>query len=699
MIHKVNICLIFIALTIFSCKTKTENKAPISGNHLINESSAYLLQHAHNPVDWYPWSDAALEKAKKENKLMIISIGYSSCHWCHVMEKESFSDTAVSRFMNEHFVCIKVDREERPDIDNVYMSDCQKANPGACGWPLNAITNSEGKTVWVTTYLSKEEWLNALKSIQSNYDEDPNEVEKMTRNFYRGEEFFSDSKSGKSEFKDDILLKQIEIINTELDYVNGGKKTDIKFPLPSLLRACLEIGTRQNNPKLIQFVETTLSKISNGGMQDQLEGGFARYSTDPLWKVPHFEKMLYDNAQLISMYSFIYQKTKKPYYKKIIDKTLNFINKEMTSTEGGFYASFDADSEHEEGKYYVWTLDEIKNALQDQKELNLAISFYGFTKEGNWEHGKNVLAQAVDKNQFLKDNKITENEFDNQLASIQQKLLAAKSNRKKPNLDKKIICSWNAMMTRAYADAAMALSSEDYKSKALKSGEFILKNLLKDSTQLYRTINQEKTSALAFLDDYAFVIDAFIRLYELSFDEKWLNIANQLMHHVLENYSHSDNSLFYYNDSKSSNVGVRKIEIDDQVIPSSNSVICDNLHKLGLYFDEPDMINRSQNMLNIIFNDKIKNGPSFYTNWLRIYQEYSKPMYEVAIVGDKSNEKRNELAQYYIPHMILLGGNNEGTLELLKEKLQEGETYIYVCRNKVCKLPVQEVAKAIPLIQ
>ena len=681
-----------------SCKTKTTQETD-SSNHLKHENSAYLLQHAQNPVDWYPWSDAAMQKAKEEKKLIIVSIGYSSCHWCHVMEKESFSDTTVSRFMNSHFVSIKVDREERPDVDNMYMSDCQRSNGGACGWPLNAITNSEGKTIWVTTYLSKDEWLKALQSIQAAYQEDPNEIEKMTRNFGQSNDEFSIAKEANLKFETSKISEMTKAIKNELDFVNGGKKTDIKFPLPSLLRSCYEVGFRQKDNSLLSFTETTLDKLLAGGIHDQLEGGFSRYSTDPLWKVPHFEKMLYDNAQLASMYSLAYQKTKKPSYLYTLQKLLKFTEQNLRSPESGFYSSIDADSDHQEGKYYAWTMDEIKNAITSEQDQNLLIDYYSITSNGNWEHNKNVLIQSADKTALTKKYKLPLDSIQSKIEALNLKLIAAKSNRTKPHLDKKIICSWSSMMTKSYADAFAATGNTAYKDIAISSGDFLINYMLHDSTKLYRSFSNGKHGSMGFLDDYAFCIDAFIRLYEISFDEKWLYLAKNLSEFAIANFSVENNPYFYYSSTSDNKVNTRKIEMDDQVTPSSNSVMCDNLHRLGLYFNIASYVARSQEMVYHVIAEKAESDPFFYSNWLRIYHEFATPMYEVAIVGENVTALQNEILSHYIPHMILLGGKNEGTLELLKEKLQEGDTYIYVCKNKVCKLPVNNVQKAIPLIQ
>lgn len=694
------ILLLFFSLT--SCKTINNAKQQESANHLIHETSAYLLEHAHNPVDWYPWGDEALNKAKNESKLLIISIGYSSCHWCHVMEKESFSDTAVSRIMNKSFVSIKVDREERPDIDNIYMTACQIANRnGGCGWPLNAIALPDGRPVWVGSYLQRNDWMKLLNQVNDLYHEDQNELHKMAMQIanHLQTDYKFDLSANKVSFDEKTVQSLNAKISGELDYTLGGKLGRPKFPMPVLMQYALEYSKYSGDPKSATWVKTTLDKMMNGGIYDQLAGGFARYSTDDKWKIPHFEKMLYDNAQLISVYANAYKLNKTESYKRLLEQTISFMQTDFSDQQGRYFSSFDADSEGEEGKFYAWTQQEIKQVLADEKTFEIFNELYNITAGGNWEHGKNVL--SIDKSPALVAKKfnISEQDLQSVLQNGYSKLLQARKTRHAPHRDEKIISAWNAMMVCGLADAYTALGDETYLAQAIKTGNFLKSEMLSPDHKMYRTYKAGKKGEYAFLDDYAFTIQCFIKLYEVSFDETWLQTAKSLCDYVIANFSDEEKVYFYYNSSLDPVLIARKKEIDDQVIPASNSVMCDVLHKLGLYLYNKDYLQRSENMLTYIISNPASAYPVYHSNWVRIYMEYSKPLFEVAIVGPEFKKLQKEMLAAYLPQSIFMGGATEGSLELLKEKLQEGQTFIYVCRNKVCKLPVKEVSKAIELMK
>lgn len=693
------VLLCFYAL--FSCNSGKNQTGTKSGNHLIHESSAYLLQHAHNPVDWYPWSDEALQKAIAEKKLMIISIGYSSCHWCHVMERETFSDTSVSRIMNADFVNIKVDREERPDIDNIYMNACQIMNPdGGCGWPLNAIALPDGRPVWVGTYLTRDEWMGLLKQITELYHEDQNDLQKIANqisNHLQMDHRFKLT-SEKLEFKEADLKEIQRALMNNLDLQSGGKKGDIKFPLPPLIRYMMEYSQFSKETAPSTWHQITIQNLVQGGLFDQLSGGFARYSTDAQWKVPHFEKMLYDNAQLTSVLSDALKMQSNATYRRYLDKNLQFLMKEFTAGDGKYYSSFDAESEGEEGKYYVWTFQEIKQILTDETEFQRAVTVYGLTESGNWEKGKNVLRMVQPVETLAKKMGLKLLEFYQQVDGINAKLETARKLKPAPKRDEKIVCSWNALTAIGFADAYAATGQELYREEAIKIASFIQKDLLTPDMKLYRTFSKGKASQMAFLDDYAATVLAFIRLYEISFDEQWLNASRALCDQVIKQFSDEEGVYFYYNEKDGAKLIARKKEMIDQVLPSSNSMMADALHKLGLYFYDHNYLQRSQHMVKGIMEGPGKQDPVFYGNWLRLYLQFVKPPYEVAIVGSDFAKLQKQMLSNYTPHAILLGGSNEGTLELLKEKLQEGSTYIYVCRNKVCKLPVTSVEEALKLM-
>ncbi len=690
----------FLAVGFGSCKRDSKH-AKAKQNHLAGETSVYLLQHAHNPVDWYPWKEEALQKSKRENKLIIVSIGYSSCHWCHVMERESFSDTAVSRIMNRNFVSIKVDREERPDIDNVYMTACQILNQdGGCGWPLNAVCLPDGRPVWVGTYVPKDDWIKLIEQIHSLFIEDVNELELIASQIQNHLEV---SHKFEVETQKPFEIKALDSFHqqvlTSFDFIEGGKTGQLKFPLPGLLQYAMEYQHRTKDNKTKEWIERTLKTMFRRGIHDALEGGFSRYATDPEWKVPHFEKMLYDNAQLISAYAMAFQLYGDSVYLQALVKTVQFFENHFVDPKGYLHASYDAESEGEEGKYYVWTLDEVRQLIPNDRAFQIFIAYYAITAEGNWEKGKNVLSAYRTIDEMQKLFSTDANEITQAIEVGNEALLKARLKRNRPKKDDKVVCSWNAMAAKAYADAYAASGNANYKKRAIAIADFIKSNLLMADYSLRRTLRMGKADINAFLDDYAFTIQAFLRLYEISFDEIYLHLAKNLCAYAIQNFSDDQDILFYFNSKLDPKLITRKIEMDDQVIPSTNSVMCENLYKLGLYYYEDEFLTRSKSMMQVAIKHYIRKGPVFFFNWLRVYQQMARPLYEVAIVGDKALEVLQEILLYPIPHAILLGGKTEGGLELLKEKLQEGHTYIYVCRNKVCKFPVKEVSKALALMR
>ena len=672
-----------------------------AANHLINEMSPYLLQHAHNPVDWYPWGEAALAKAKAENKLLIISIGYSSCHWCHVMEKESFSDTSVSRLMNEHFVSIKVDREERPDIDNIYMTACQLASEEGCGWPLNAIALPDGKPVFAGTYYPKNEWMRLLDYFVKTYEQQPDKLkgfaEQLTSGIRQTEIAGLSGEKGKW---DRNLLDSISRqFLSEMDLVRGGRKGAPKFPMPGVQQALLEQSVYSGNQDARQAVLTTLEAMADGGIYDQIGGGFARYSTDAQWKVPHFEKMLYDNAQLISLYASAYRITEDPRFEKVLRETISFANRELKSPEGGYYSSIDADSEGEEGTFYTWTMDELNAALPNEKERNAAIAWFDLSASGNWENGRNILYQSISPDALAENSGISGEEMKAELASIKNQLFTYRNTKIRPHTDDKVLCSWNALMLTALLDAYTTLGDREYFEQALALESFLHNTMIRPDSSLFRTYKDGHAGIDAFLEDYALLAAAYIRLFEVSFDETYLQRAEGLVRYAIEHFEDED-GLFHFTSRKSAQLIAEKKEINDNVIPGSNSVMAHNLHRLGTLLYLEDWIAKSDHMLDLVIPQIISGGyPSYFNNWIRLAYEKAHPFYEVAIVGPEAEKMNLELQRYFLPQALYLGGQNEGSLELLKDKLQEGETFIYVCRNKVCKLPVRSVEDALPLVK
>ena len=700
---KVYFTLIFALILIsFSCKTqdgKKQTSTHAYNNHLVNESSPYLLQHAHNPVDWYPWGEEAIAKAKKENKLIIISIGYAACHWCHVMEHESFEDTTVSQIMNEHFVNIKVDREERPDVDDVYMTACRLSSDGGCGWPLNSLALPDGRPFWAGTYYPKKQWIEILNHFQGIYEKSPSKVfdwaDQLTKGIEVSEQI--EIQAGDLNFKNVDASSITKTFVSMVDMKYGGRKGVEKFPMPSNYDFLLRYHGIHKDPVALEAVNTTLEHMADGGIYDHLGGGFSRYSTDTEWKVPHFEKMLYDNGQLISLYSNAYQSQKNPKYKKVVEETIAFVERELSDENGGFYSSLDADSEGKEGKFYIWTAEEIQEVLGDETLSKLFNDYYEVTTHGNWEES-NILHRHQSDEKILKKYNLSQEELTQKINSAKAKLMDARAQRVRPGTDDKILTSWNALMLKGYVDAYKAFGTPSYLERALANARFIEKEMRKGD-RLNRNFKDGKSVINAFLDDYAFVIDAYIALYQVTFDEQWLNHAKSLNEYVLTHFFDSSSGLFNYTSDIDPPLIARKKELADNVIPGSNSAMARNLFHLGTYFYNQEYIDKSKQMLlNVIANIQESTQPSFYSNWLNLLLSIKNTPYEIAIVGPDAAEKRNELMLTYLPNAMLLGGEKEGNLELLKDKLQEGETYIYVCQNKSCRLPVTETSKALELM-
>ncbi|MFT5386272.1 MAG: hypothetical protein ACI81W_003685, partial [Saprospiraceae bacterium] len=453
------ILLLFFILSVMTCTSQNGKiHSSVYTNHLANESSPYLLQHANNPVDWHPWGNEALDKAKKNNQLILVSIGYSACHWCHVMEHESFEDTTVAKIMNDNFVSIKVDREERPDIDDVYMSACQLSSGKGCGWPLNAIALPDGRPVWAGTYFPKKQWLEVLDYFIKISAEEPEKLEEYAKNLT------GELKSGENivintadqNFNKETLDEITKAFLKNIDFKKGGRTGSPKFPMPNNYEFLLGQYYHNDDQQALDAVSTTLNKMANGGIYDQIGGGFSRYSTDDLWKVPHFEKMLYDNGQLVSLYAHAYKATKNPLYKKVVEETLDFIKRELTDKSGGFYSSLDADSEGEEGKFYVWTQEEIDAVFKEEKTNKIFKDYYAIVARGNWEDKKNILLRSKDIEEIAKDHKLSVEEITTIIDQAKTTLMAARDKRIRPGTDDKILTSWNALMLIGYIDAYKA---------------------------------------------------------------------------------------------------------------------------------------------------------------------------------------------------------------------------------------------------
>lgn len=662
-------------------------------NHLINETSPYLLQHAHNPVDWYPWGQEALDKALRENKLIIISIGYAACHWCHVMEHESFEDNDVAKLMNEKFVCIKVDREERPDIDQVYMNAVQVLTGGG-GWPLNTIALSNGKPIYGGTYFPKYNWLEVLEQVAKWVEENPQmaeeRAEQITQRIKTSELIIPNNDESQYTISD--LDSIFDEWKNDIDFVEGGNKQVPKFPLPVGGQFLLQYYFLTNNSAALNAVTITLNKMANGGIYDQIGGGFARYSTDKYWFLPHFEKMLYDNAQLVSLYSTAFQLTKEPNYKTVVSETLDFIQRELTSAEGGFYSSLDADSEGEEGKFYVWTKKELQTALGFISDIIL--DYYNVTDAGNWEAGKNILNKKHNDKDFIAAKNITPEDLELVVLEAKKVLIKERRQRVRPATDDKILTSWNALMLKAYVDAYRVFDDIQYLEIALKNAEFLDTKLKTAENRLYRNYKNGKASINGFLDDYAFTIAAYITLYQATFDEKWLDKANQLAHYAITHFYDTRSGMFFYTSDNDPDLIARNIDINDNVIPSANSEMAKNLFILGKYFYNDEYIQKAKNMLNNVKQHTLQYG-AYYANWSILMSWFAAEPFDVSIAGKDCDNIRKEFDKHYLPNVIISGAKEESGLDLFTDKFVAGKTMIYVCQGKSCQQATENFDEAL----
>ena len=670
-------------------------------NALVNESSPYLLQHAHNPVNWHPWNDETLAKAKKEGKMLLISIGYAACHWCHVMEHESFEDTLVARIMNENFIPVKVDREERPDVDDVYMTACQMSSDRSCGWPLNAFALPDGRPVFAGTYYPKKEWTDVMTYFINAYQTEPQKMidyaASLTDGIKQREAIVFNE--GDKDFTADKLRTTADNFMKNVDFKLGGRAGAPKFPLPANWQFLLAYHHYTGDAKALEAVNTTLTQMAQGGIYDHLGGGFARYSTDEVWKAPHFEKMLYDNGQLVSLYSEAYKLTKDPLYAQRVRETLDFIERELTDENGGFYSSLDADTEGEEGKFYIWHAEEI-DSLLGVKDGAVLADYYEADPGGNWEEEKNILHRKKSLQQTAKKNNLSEEQAAAVIEKGKKILLAEREKRARPGLDDKILTGWNALMLQGYADAFAAFGEEKYRAAAVKNGEFILREVMQSDGRLNRNYKDGKSVINAFLDDYALTAQAFAALYEITFDIKWLENADKLLQYALTHFQNPDTKMFYYTSDLDAQLIARKTELTDNVIPGSNSAAARALFTVGTYIYKPEYIETAKQMMHNMVGEILpQSQPNFYSNWLQLYLDLVRPPYEIAVVGQDYAAKRDALLKNYLPNALLLGGAEEGNLELLEGKLQEDRTMIYVCQNKVCKLPVEETERALSLMK
>lgn len=686
--------LLIIALNA-GCSMQHDDKKT---NRLIHATSPYLLQHAHNPVDWYEWGEEALTKARKEDKPILVSIGYSSCHWCHVMEHESFENEDVAAIMNENFVSIKVDREERPDIDQIYMDAVQAMGMNG-GWPLNIFITPDQKPFYGGTYFPPANWSQLLLQISKVYKERRGDVNKSADDLARKltasdlDRFRQSDKN--PEFTDQGMEAMYQSMASKFDNQWGGFDKAPKFVMPTQWLFLLRHYIKTKNQHALEMVELTLKKMAMGGLYDQVGGGFARYSVDGKWFAPHFEKMLYDNAQLLSLYAEAYQITHDNFYKRVVYETVNWLKREMTSEEGGFYSALDADSEGVEGKYYVWTKSELENITQHQPEW--LADYYSLADSGNWEHGNNILFIEEWENDFLKKHQLTAQQLHTALGVAKEKLFNEREKRTKPGLDDKVLTGWNAMTIQGLLDAYSAFGDDAFLELAINNMQFLEKNLIDE--KVHRSYKGKRSPTEGFLEDYAFLIQAYTSLYQSTFDEAWLTKADKWTDYVQSHFYDSKEGYFHFSGNKAEKLIAQKKEIFDNVIPSSNGVMARNLFHLGIILDNAEYQSQAHKMVAEI-SELIIGEPAYMSHWAILYSEMTSPMAEIVVVSPKLKTVAKELRINYLPFSLLMGTSSQSSLPLLAEKTNPDgqQATLYVCFNKTCKLPVPGVKQALKQI-
>jgi len=670
-------------------------------NHLINETSPYLLQHADNPVDWYPWNQVALEKAKAENKPIFLSIGYAACHWCHVMAHESFEDPATAAMMNEYFINIKVDREERPDLDSIYMSATQ-AMTGSGGWPMSVFLTPDLQPFYAGTYFppvrryNMPSFLEVLDALANTWE---HEREKAVDSAERITAHIQ-SQSSLSSYELTLTQEDLRVAVKNLlegyDWGYGGWGDAPKFPQPMTIEFLLRRHVAGDTDALKPAVHA-LHAMARGGMYDMVGGGFSRYSVDNFWRVPHFEKMLYDNAQLVRAYLHAWQITKEPEFKRIVEETLEFVAREMTHPEGGFYSSLDADSEGEEGKFYVWMADEIKEVLGDEYEFFQTA--YGITERGNWE-GKTVLQRAVDNATLAARFKHDPETVSDKIAECHSRLLTVRAKRIRPGTDDKVLTAWNGLMLAAVAEAARIFDDTEkaktFHTLAIRSGEFLLNNLRPDD-HLRRSWRDGKATNEVFLEDYASLTLGLLELYQTDFDNHWFTSALELADEMIERFSDPDGG-FFDTPSDGETLVIRPKDLQDNATPSGNALACEALLKLAAFTDNGSYRDLAEKTLKTVAEASVR-YPTAFARWLSAADFSLGNVKQVAVLGDPEDENFgalvNAVQTEFRPNVVVAASlyppEKEAPPLLAERPLVNGKPSAYVCEGFVCRQPVTDV--------
>jgi uncharacterized protein YyaL (SSP411 family) len=662
-------------------------------NELINETSPYLLQHAHNPVDWHAWNEDNLTEAKQLDKPLLISIGYSSCHWCHVMEHESFVNEKIAKYMNEHFYCIKLDREERPDVDAIYMTAANIIT-GSGGWPLNCFALPDGKPFHAGTYYPPVGWLNLLQTVDTQYGTSRKKLEeyanKLTQGIRLQETAISDTRSEKLLSK--TIVEAVDGWKNNWDMKEGGMNRSPKFPMPTNYDFLLSYTKHSNDTYASDFIDITLEKMAYGGIFDQIGGGFSRYSVDDIWKAPHFEKMLYDNAQLLSVYAKAYQRNSNPEYLRTIDKTVKWLEREMLDKSGMFYAALDADSEGEEGKYYVWKDKELRQLLG--KDYSLAEVYYQIGGKGLWEHGNNILLREYSDAEIAEKFGITETEVATKISAINKLLLSDRIKRIPPGLDDKCLTSWNAMLVTGLLDAYRATGINKYRILATNCLDALIQKQVQED-MLWHTYKGGKSTIIGMLDSYAFLIQASLDGFYTTGNQSYYTLANKLAGQSIDKCYDADKGIFYFNEENE--LIVRTAEVYDNVIPATNSVMVQNLTQLGLLNANSNYLEIAETMIGKV-QSQITQYPGGHSNWAKTHLMFTYPYYEVIVVGPEGASIAKKLQNSDLTNCIVVFSTQESNLPMFRNRYVKGQTTIYVCQQGACQLPVYSVTEALKLI-
>ena len=663
----------------------------INQNNLSLESSAYLLQHAKNPINWQRWDKKLYNTNNTDNKLLVVSIGYSSCHWCHVMEKETFEDSGVASFMNEKFISIKVDREENPEIDNIYMTATQMMT-GRGGWPLNVVCLPDGRPVYGGTYHTKEQWLEVLGKIQKVYENDKKQLyglaEKVEKGIQEVNRF--EYTEEEADFKPQLLQNEMTIWTSQWDMINGGEKQNQKFITPTKFNYILQYQNLNEDTKIKAYFKNTLENIANSGIVDHLEGGFYRYTVDPEWKIPHFEKMLYDNAQLLSLYANAYKEFKTPLFKSTVYKTFDFLQKRMENTEGGYFSAIDADNEQGEGRYYMFNIDEIKKAAG--QDLSMILDYYRIELDKPIENSFYHLRKTNDFNTFLKKYSITNDQLVERQKIWESQFEELKEKREFPLTDKKIITSWNAQMVSGLLNSFEAFGDKQFLNQAQRTYSFLRENLI-SGAELMHTFQANKAKMEANLEDYAFMIRAALGLYQNTGNVDYLEQADELTENAIKNFETTKNPFFTY--TKNPVMFSEIISVNDNVIPSANAIMAENLWILGHLLEKKEYSAKAKKMLDVMTSYFNEGRGSDYSQWAQLITKEAFSYKEVVIVGPEAQNTNREIHQNYLPNVLFQISDKPSELPLLKDRFFKKETLIYVCEDKVCLRPSESVKEAL----